>query len=206
MLPLGIVAQVRYADAKDNTKYLKGAVQNIEGKAAIIRTIKAPKLTQAQISDVVDLWLKRPATPTSDVSKMVNQSSVASKLTVLQDWLVFKRNFINYDRAAMSAVLLIECADGECTVALTNIVYYYGSEPTAITDMPHEQWKGTFTANDNAPEIYKAEEQVTDDIALTSNGHLVRSLAKYRIATIDYVDQIVSQLKDDLMMMSTGVK
>lgn len=206
LMPLLCTAQVRYADCKDNQHYLAGAVQMLNGRAAVKQSVEAPLLSAAQIQTVVDTWAKLKGVPTSSaVMKPLQSLSGVSQFT-LRDNLIFKRNFINLDKALMEALLVITVEDGRCEVVLTDITYYYGTDMTPTTGMPHEQWHGSFSSSENTTEVYAAEEQVTDDIALTRKGRLVRSLAKYRVSTIDYVDAVAAQLKDDLVTLSTGVK
>jgi hypothetical protein len=64
--------------------------------------------------------------------------------------------------------------------------------------MPHEQWKSGYSVADTGSIVATAEEYISDEVALTRNGNLVRALAKYRVKTIDYVDAVLLAIQKQM--------
>jgi hypothetical protein len=118
----------------------------------------------------------------------------------IEDELVFNSNFINSDASAMSARLIITLNikgnATECIIALDNIHYRITTAASTTTGMPHEKWTSGYSVADSGVRIVPAEEYITDEVALTRSGSLVRSLAKYRVCTIDYVQNIAETISE----------
>lgn len=160
-----------------NSKYLVGAVPEVDGRVSFQTTISAPGKTAAQIyellhKDMLELTKEPNQIEQSRISlEDANKSEVVGQY---QEWLVFKNKPLILDRTRMFYSLIANCKDGEATIEMTRIYYLYDEERDATT--------------------YKAEEWITDRYGLNrSQTKLARVSGKFRQKTIDRKDYLFNR-------------
>ena len=159
------------------SKYLVGAVPEVDGRVTFQTTISAPGKTAAQIYDI----LRKDMQMLTKEPNQIEQSRVsledANKGEIVgqyQEWLVFKNNPLVLDRTRFFYTLIVNCKDGEASVELTRIHYLYDEERDATT--------------------YRAEEWITDKYGLNrSQTKLARVSGKFRQKTIDRKDYLFNR-------------
>lgn len=198
-VPMVCSAQYKYSEAKNNPKYLSpNAVlkQSNTNKIYIQGVIPYPagKSTNDAVA-VVEALLGENGTFVRESAryKLISKTDNAY-IFQITDELVFNRNFINSDVAQMTATLVINFWNDSCFVALKNIIYRTGSNSEQLTGMPHESWKSVYSASDDPVQVVAAEQMISDEVALNRKGELVRSIAKYRVKTIDYFYDLASAI------------
>lgn len=159
------------------SKYLVGAVPEVDGRVTFQTTISAPGKTAAQIYDI----LRKDMQMLTKEPNQIEQSRVsledANKGEIVgqyQEWLVFKNKPLVLDRTRFFYTLIVNCKDGEASVELTRIHYLYDEERDATT--------------------YRAEEWITDKYGLNrSQTKLARVSGKFRQKTIDRKDYLFNR-------------
>ncbi|MBP3425747.1 MAG: hypothetical protein J6K81_03395 [Rikenellaceae bacterium] len=197
-MPLVCSAQFKYKEVKDNQLY-RSCIYKEANKVYCEMGFLTHGKTEAQVLAVVEEQLGEGGKMLREPAKytLVGKSDDMI-IYQISDELIFHRNFISSDVAQMSGRLVIKVGNSAGVVRLDNIVYRIGTVDEQITGMPHEKWKSGYSVSDSGVEIVPAEELIADDVALTKKGELVRSLAKYRVKTIDYVSNIVETLHKQL--------
>lgn len=188
MLPMAATAQnnawekTATETAANNQKYLAGAVPEVDGHVVFETTLKAPGMTAAQIYDrLLDLM-----TQLTKTSNQFEQShvSVANKekgqiIANYQEWLVFKSSALVLDRTRLMYHLVADCRDGEATLRMMRIYFYYDEERN--------------------PTTYKAEEWINDKYGLNKKQtKLARVSGKFRRKTIDRKDYLFEKFQEFL--------
>jgi colicin import membrane protein len=181
LMPMMATAQDNTWEKKqyDNgdTKYLAGAVPEVDGHVVFSTTIQAPGKSAQQIYDL----LKGDFTELSTESNQFEQSRIAyedpDKKQIIgnyQEWLVFKNKPLSLDRTRLLYNLIADCRDGEATIQMLRIVYFYDEERN--------------------PQTFKAEEWITDKYGLNKKQtKLSRVSGKFRRKTIDRKDYLFNR-------------
>lgn len=183
-LPMAAVAQdnswerAQYDNA--DTKYLAGAVPEVDGRVVFSTTIEAPGKSAKQIYDL----LREDMEKLTKESNQFEQSSIAyedkEKNQIIgryQEWLVFKNKAFNLDRTRLFYTLVADCRDGEATIKMVSISYFYEEERN--------------------PQTYKAEEWINDANGLNKKKtKLTRISGKFRRKTIDRKDFLFKRFSD----------
>lgn len=196
-IPLVCSAQFKYSQIKDNPMYGPQSIiqQSSNNKVCLVSSFDTAGKTIPQVMNTIDALLGENGTLTKAPARYALVSSTDNmRIYQISDELVFHRNFISSDVAQMSARLVVSVNNNGGTVNLDNIVYRIGTTDEQLTGMPHEKWKSGYSVSDSGVEIVPAEEYISDREALTKRGKLVRSLAKYRVKTIDYVNTLCQNI------------
>lgn len=200
-MPMVCSAQYKYSEAKNNPKYLSpnAVLKQSDSKDIYIqgvvpypasKSIEQAKATVEALLGENGTLVREPAS-----CKLISKNDNAYVYQIT-DELVFNRNFISSDVAQMTATLIVSF-DKESKfvfVVMKNIIYRTGSNSEQLTGMPHESWKSVYSASDDPVQVVAAEQMIADDVALNRKGELVRSLAKYRVKTIDYFYDLASAI------------
>lgn len=164
------------AYSQTNTKYLEGAVPEVDGKVKFEKTITVQSgLADKDLYSLMDKWAKQNYSETPELKNRVLLSSPDNKNIACQGetYLVFQRGALVLDRAKMTYQLIIELTNGKCDVSVRNIKYIYG----------------------DAKDPIQAEEQITDAVALNKNkDKLNRYYDKFRTHTVDSVNSIFDRI------------
>jgi len=169
--------QTQYNNA--DTKYLAGAVPEVDGRVVFSTTIKAPGKTAQQIYDLMREDLEK----LTKESNQFEQSRIAYEdkekgqiIGSYQEWLVFKNKPLSLDRTRLLYNIIADCRDGEVAVQMLRIVYFYDEE--------------------REPQTFKAEEWINDENGLNKKKtKLSRVSGKFRRKTIDRKDYLFKRFE-----------
>lgn len=174
-LPLAIQAQTE-------SKYLSGAVPEVDGKVTFTADIKAKGLSQEQIFNIVLNWANHRFQPANNLNARVlyNKPEEGNIVAGGEEYIVFTSNALALDRTRIYYNLIANCTDENCTLTMTRIRYWYDE-------------------NRDGGYKYKAEEWITDKEALNkSKTKLALVSGKFRKKTIDYKDELFAEVQKAL--------
>lgn len=166
-----------FANAQgDNSKYLTGAVPEIDGRVVFSRIIE-PKNTISD-TDLYDLMLKWANTNYAETENdglirrvLLTNTEEKDIACYGEEYFTFRKNAFILDRAKITYQLILNIEDGKCKAAIRNIKFDYDSN--------------------NTP----AEELIVDKIALNKKkDKLNRYYDKFRIRTVDSVEVIFNSI------------
>jgi Domain of unknown function (DUF4468) with TBP-like fold len=185
ILSIWLCVAAMYSFSQQNQKYLTGAVPEKNGKVYFSKTIKAGQLSKDEIYKVISDWSNHKfALADGFRRKVLSTDSVQrSLMAVGDDYLVFQNTLLSLDRAHLLYNFTANCVDGACEISFFRITYLYK------------------LASNDVPEKYTAEEMISDGNAI-KKGKLVRSSAKFRTKTIDYIESVYAEI-DDLLGKET---
>ena len=174
----------RKVEEADMTPYLAGAVPVVDEKVVFTLDVDVPGKDAANIYQTalnylseltVDEHQNEQATQKSAVALVNPNTHVIA--TRLNEWLVFKDNFISLDRTEFTYVLITTCTDGHLKMTMERMVYNY--EP-------------------NRPTGFKltAEKLITDEYSLNKKKtKLVKVYGKFRRETINRKNAVFEGMK-----------
>lgn len=166
------------AQEKNDSKYLAGAVPEVNGKVLFSKELNAPQFSQAQIYDAILSWAqKRFFTNEEDNWGLVLLADKEKGQIVCNggEYLVFTDKLLSLDRAKTGYRLNIFCSAGKCKVEMTGIYYFYP---------------------ESSRERINAEDWITDEYALNKKkDKLAFRLGKFRTKTIDLFESHVSDIQ-----------
>jgi flavin reductase (DIM6/NTAB) family NADH-FMN oxidoreductase RutF len=161
--------------AQVDSKYLAGAVPEVNGKVIFSDTLQLQDLDKNQIYEFVLIWAKANYnTEDSRVAYTNEEESIVSCRG--RSELRFSSSALSLDRAFMIYQLNIFCLENACRIEMRSINYEYN------------------VASKREPEKYFAEKWITDKEALNGKNKLYRSNGKFRIKTVDLFDDICNSL------------
>jgi len=167
--------------ATDDSKYLAGAVPEVDGKVVFSRQISAPGKSAAQVYDLLQARLQQMAQAEGQIKSevaIVNPSTREIGAT-FEEWMVFKKSAIVLDRTRFYYTLHVQCSDGRADVTISRLRYLYEEE--------------------RDPQRLTAEEWITDREALNKKQtKLLKLSAKFRRKTVDRMDEVLNVLTDAL--------
>ena len=168
-LPMAMSAD-SLKDKKDDTRYLAGAVPEVDGKVVFSKEFQIPGKSQAQIYDTMLKWMTERLKENNNAESRVVYADEAKGTIagVGEEWIVFYSSALSLDRTWVNYQITVTCKPGSCLVELEKIRFTYREK-----------------------EKYKAEEWITDKYALSKDKKkLVRGLAKWRRKTVDFADDM----------------
>lgn len=168
---------------RDDSKYLAGAVPEVNGQVVFQQTFAVPGQNQQQIYNVLKGYLQQLTKEEIQMSGTeIAEDDPASGILVghFEEWMTFKKKPFVWDRTRFRYQLTVECSDGKCHMSLNQISYYY-----------EEDLDGT------NGRTYRAEEWINDANALNkAQDKLLWGSAKFRRKTVDRVESIFTQARD----------
>jgi len=152
-----------------DSKYLAGAVPEVDGKVVFGRDFDLSGAQQDAIYERMLEWATKRMEQNNNVSRIVYSDKAAGSIAAMgQEYIVFSSSALSLDRTIINYQLTITCQPGKCKVEVEKIRYVYQEK-----------------------EKYNAEEWITDEVALNkAKTKIVRGLSKFRIKTVDFVDDI----------------
>ena len=166
------------AKTKVDPKYLKGAVPEVNGQVVFSKHIEVPGKTASQIYDIMLQYMERLTKTSNQIDSKI-ASSDAQKHEIIgayQEWLVFKKSALSYDRTRFFYALRAQCNDGSADIELMRIRYLYEEE--------------------RAPQRMSAEEWITDKESVNKkNTKLLPLSGKFRRKTIDRKDYLFNKFE-----------
>jgi hypothetical protein len=185
LLPLTIMAQTD----KNSPKYLRGAVPEENGVVVFNKTFSVAGQSKQQLYDNMLFYIKDNLVVkgiedawTRLISDGKEDGVISARV---EEWMVFSKKFLSLDQTRFRYQITAEINNKGVKMTISQISYLYG-----------EEW------NENKPTgeggtIYRAEEWITDNVALNKQGTKVLSLSgKFRRKTIDRVEEIFENAMD----------
>ena len=162
----------------DNSRYLAGAVPEVDGKVVFSKEYSIPGMPQEEIYKRALSWLEtRLAGVKFAEGHVVYQDAEKGDLvSTSRERLIFSQSALALDYAVMSYQLTLECRPERCSLAVEKVRYVYRE-------------------GQQNQEKYTAEGWITDKYALNkSKTKLVLGLAKWRKKTVDRMDDLCEEL------------
>lgn len=166
--------------AQVEARYDKGNVEVVNGRVMFRETI-ATTLDQATAFERINRWAEqRFSKPNVIVSKFTSNDATNHSLSLTaEEYIVFTKKFFVLDRTRINYWVEIQCGDGAATIKLTRINYWY-----------EEERDGGIR--------FSAEEFITDEQAFNNKGKMRKDQGKFRKGTIDFFDNIMAELTEEL--------
>ena len=171
LLPLGVTGQ-------EMKKYLEGAVPVKNGLVVFTREVQAPGLQRKALFARIARMVPGRFKTSGNERGQVLYSNVDEGVIICQgrEYLVFVNKSLVLDRALVDYQVTYSCRDGACVMEVSRVRYLYG---------------------ESTPERYLAEEWITDERAYNKKrDKLVRGSDKFRVKTIDLVDELEGLLRE----------
>ena len=176
-----IVIPVTLYAQKDDSKYLAGAVPEVDGKVVFSKEFSIPGMSEGEIYNRMQSWMeKRLAQNNNKESRIVyTKQEDGTIVGVGKEWIVFSSSALSLDRTEISYQISASCKPEKCTLEIEKIRFSYRE----------------------GKEKYTAEEWITDKYALNkAKTKLVRGLAKWRRNTVNFVDNLCLSAAEALSM------
>lgn len=156
--------------AEDDSKYLAGAVPEVNGKVVFTKEFSIPGMSQQEIFERMQQWMGAELKKNENNSRIVYTNPEKGQIVGAGDeWIVFKSSALSLDRTKILYQLSVTCAPEKCTMDIEKIRFVYRE----------------------GKEKYTAEEWIVDKYALNkAQTKLVRGLAKWRRKTVDFADEL----------------
>jgi len=175
-----ITAPVVEQKPETDSKYMAGAVPEVDGKVVLTRIVEVPAgLTQQEVMNRVDSWLVRCA---KDERMHYNQRLPQPADNELHHAysmeLTFSKSFISHDFTELAYVLGVRYTGSQLIMEMSHIYYKYNEN--------------------NKLNKYTAEEMITDKIAMNKKKtKLIFGFKKFRMKTIDLLDELQVSLQNE---------
>ena len=159
-------------DKDDDSKYLAGAVPEVDGKVVFTKEFSIPGMSQEEIFKRMQNWMEALLKKNENTSRVVYTNLEEGQIVGTGDeWIVFSSSALSLDRTKILYQISVVCAPEKCTMEVEKIRYNYRE----------------------GKEKYTAEEWIVDKYALNkAKTKLVRGLAKWRRKTVDFVDDLAT--------------
>lgn len=184
-----LFAKKFYQGRKDNKEYLQGAVPQVDGKVVFSKEF----IIKKNVYDALKQWAERRFQPDAqqgewkDVNYFRNGKyafvKTPDKNTIIcrgDEDMVFNRIGLGFDQSLVNYSLTLNITKTKVVATISNIIYTY--RPAEDVDI----------------ERFFAEEKITDSEALSKEGNLRHGTDKFRIKTIDLVDELFSEIEANL--------
>jgi len=157
-------------DKDDDSKYLAGAVPEVDGKVVFTKEFSIPGMSQEEIFKRMQNWMEARLKKNENTSRVVYTNLEEGQIVGTGDeWIVFSSSALSLDRTKILYQLSVVCVPEKCTMEVEKIRFNYRE----------------------GKEKYTAEEWIVDKYALNkAKTKLVRGLAKWRRKTVDFVDDL----------------
>lgn len=177
-----ITAPAVEARPETDAKYLTGAIPTVDGHAVLTREIDVKAQYSADsVMTLLDSWLGRCIKD----ERVLNQQRLEETKPQLIQHLItlemtFSKSFLAHDYADINFVLELDATQqGKVEMRMTRISFRYNE-------------------GDNKIVKYQAEELIADDIAINKKGKMVFGFKKFRMKTIDLMDELTASLQKEL--------
>ena len=179
VLPFAVSAKEKV----DDSKYLKGAVPEVNGVVTFHKAFGVPgkskqeiyKVMKEYLSTLVDNSILAPVP-----YARIHQDSPDTLAAQVCEWQVYKQKFLNLDRSRFRYTLNVIIEDGKVSIDMTRLSYYYGEDQEG-----------------NNGETYRAEEWISDKMALNKAGNkLLPKSDKFRRKTVDRAEELFNDIMD----------
>lgn len=171
------------AQERDDSKYLNGAVPEVDGKVVFTKEFSIPGMSQDEIHKRMLNWMDARLKQNENTSRVVFADKEDGQVVGVGDeWIVFSSTALSLDRTKINYQLTALCQPEKCTLKVEKIRFNYRE----------------------GKEKYTAEEWITDKYALNkAHTKLIRGLAKWRRKTVDFVDALALGAAEALSAATT---
>ena len=154
----------------DDSKYLAGAVPEVDGKVVFTKEFSIPGMSQDEIYERLLGWMDARLKENENTSRVVFSDKEKGQIVGIGDeWIVFSSTALSLDRTKILYQLTVTCQPEKSVLEVEKIRFNYRE----------------------GKEKYTAEEWIVDKYALNkAKTKLVRGLAKWRRKTVDFVDDL----------------
>ena len=165
----------------DDTKYLEGAVPEVNGQVVFSHDFDVPGRSSQQLYETM-LQFAQELTESENQLEGSNVSLVNKQDHIIaanvKEWLIFKKSFLELDVTKFVFQLIITCTDGHVHAEANRLSYRYEEDrPTAF--------------------FVKAEEWINDENALNKKkDKLTKGSAKFRRKTVDRMEQLFVEMEN----------
>lgn len=172
-----------HAQNKDDSKYLAGAVPEVDGKVVFTKEFSIPGMSQDEIYNRIYNWMEARLKQNENTSRIVFSDKEKGQIVGTGDeWIVFSSSALSLDRTKILYQLTVTCQPEKCTLEVEKMRFNYRE----------------------GKEKYTAEEWIADKYALNkAQTKLVRGLAKWRRKTVDFVDALAAGATEALSAATT---
>lgn len=173
LLPCTVIAQ-------ENPKYLAGAIPEVDGKVVFKRSVSSPQLSTYQIfAKIMKMAQERFKTDGDEKGRVLYSNPDKGSIVCWgEEYMIFTQKALVLDRAQINFQVVYTCKEGVCEMEVSRIRYLYSPD----TQKP----------------IY-AENWITDKYAYDQKRNkLIRGSDKFRIKTIDLVDNLEKLVREAL--------
>lgn len=183
LLLLLCIPMLALAKEKDDSKYLAGAVPEVNGQVVFQQTFSVKGKNKQQIYDVMKNFVTALIAEKNQLPKtrLAAEDADQGLLVVrVEEWMEFKKKPLAWDRTRFRYLLKIECADEKCHMELNQISYYYEEDMDGFNG-----------------KTFRAEEWINDANALNkSQTKLLWGSAKFRRKTVDRAEELFKEARD----------
>lgn len=173
------------AQERDDSKYLSGAVPEVDGKVIFTKEFSIPGMSQDEIYKRMLNWMDTRLKQNENNSRVVFSDKEDGQIVGVGDeWIVFSSTALSLDRTQINYQLTTLCQPEKCTLKVEKVRFNYRE----------------------GKEKYTAEEWITDKYALNkAHTKLIRGLAKWRRKTVDFADALALEAAEALSATTTDV-
>ena len=171
-------------EKKDDSKYLKGAVPEVNGMVTFSKSFSVPGKTEAELRDVMNDFVNKlvensiPAP--GNYARMMEEEGSNDITARVCEWLVFTKKVFNLDRARFRYQIKVSVTGQRITMTVDHISYYYNEDMET-----------------NNGEIFKAEEWISDKEALNKKQTKLYPISgKFRRKTVDRMEELFDTAMD----------
>ena len=159
-----------HAQDRDDSKYLAGAIPEVDGKVVFTKEFSIPGMSQDEIYERLLNWMDARLKENENASRVVFSDKEKGQIVGIGDeWIVFSSSALSLDRTKILYQLTVTCQPEKSVLEVEKIRFNYRE----------------------GKEKYTAEEWIVDKYALNkTKTKLVRGLAKWRRKTVDFVDEL----------------
>lgn len=178
MLVVALCLPTLLAAQDDDSKYLAGAVPEVDGKVIFSKEYSIPGMSQEEIFERMNQWMESRLKKNENNSRVVYTNPEKGQIVGTGDeWIVFHSSALSLDRTRIIYQLTVTCQPEKCLFEVEKIRYIYRE----------------------GEEKYNAEEWIVDKYALNkTKTKLIRGLAKWRKKTVDFVDDLCVEVAEAL--------
>lgn len=168
----------------DDSKYLKGAVPEVNGVVTFQKSVSVAGKDSKMIQQDVLKFVQDSIVATSIQglrTRIVSDGAADGNIVArVEEYMIFKKQALNLDRTRFRYQLTAKITNGNVDLEISQISYYYNE------DMQGEN--GT---------TFKAEEWISDAEALNKAGtKLYPRSSKFRRKTVDRANAILQKIAD----------
>lgn len=173
-----ILPATMHAQKDNDSKYLTGAVPEVNGRVVFSKEFEIPGMSQDEIYQRLLDWMQARLKKNENTSRVVYTNAENGQIVGTGDeWIVFKSSALSLDRTKIQYQLSVTCQPQKCVLEISKIHFVYRE----------------------GKEKYTAEEWITDKYALNKKKNkLVWGLAKWRRKTVDFADSLCMEAADAL--------